>query len=209
MMMMSHVLLNIERLIVVLLTAIAFLLALVSFRGLVPVPDPLTPVGYIDRLSLLFGLHEQSHVVIVSSHHWTTEVHTFTFQRRLKDGAFYMTEERKESLPFGITDQLSEEGVRRKCREILKACENNLPFTASRQKTPIMFGLPGLAKLETEDKRTLVSGLHHCLDSSMFDYSKEGSIGKIKNNQKALVISQISVQVWFHHHFKTQCNGLL
>ena len=84
---MSHVLLNIERLIVVLLTAIAFLLALVSFRGLVPVPDPLTPVGYIDRLSLLFGLHEQSHVVIVSSHHWTTEVHTFTFQRRLKDGA--------------------------------------------------------------------------------------------------------------------------
>ena len=182
MIMMSHVLLNMERLIVVLLTAIAFLLALVSFRGLVPVPDPLTPVGYIDRLSLLFGLHEQSHVVIVSSHHWTTEVHIFTFQRRLKDGAFYMTEERKESLPFGISDQLSEEGVRRKCRDVLKACENNLPFTASKQKTPIMFGLPGLAKLGTEDKRTLVSGLHHCLDSSVFDYSKEGSIGEIEKN---------------------------
>jgi len=40
---LSPILLNIERLIVVLLTAVAFLLALVSFRGLVPVSDPLTP----------------------------------------------------------------------------------------------------------------------------------------------------------------------
>ena len=91
--------------------------------GLVPVSDPLTPVGYVDKLSLLFGLHEQSHVVIVSGHHWTTDVHVFTFQRRLKDGAFYLTEERKESLGFGVFDQISEDNIQKKCRDILKSCD--------------------------------------------------------------------------------------
>jgi len=177
--MLSPLFLNIERLIVVILTAVAFLLALVSFRGLVPVSDPLTPVGYIDKLSLLFGLHEQSHVIIISGHHWTTDIHVFTFQRRLKDGAFYLTEERKESLAFGVFDQISEDNIQRKCTEILKSCDNNLPFTASKQKTPILFGLPlqGLGKLDQEDKRLLVSGFHHCFDNSLFDYNKEGSIG--------------------------------
>ena len=52
--------------------------------GLVPVSDPLTPLGYVDQLSLLLGLHEQSHVVIVNVHQWAAEVHVFTFQKRLK-----------------------------------------------------------------------------------------------------------------------------
>ena len=91
--------------------------------GLVPVSDPLTPVGYIDRLSLLFGLHEQSHVVIVSAQQWTTDIHVFTFQRRLKDGAFYLTTERKESLGTGVFDQITKENVARKCREILTTAE--------------------------------------------------------------------------------------
>jgi len=177
--MLSPLLINLERLIVVLLTAVAFLLALVSFRGLVPVSDPLTPVGYIDKLSLLFGLHEQSHVIVVSGHHWTTDVHVFTFQRRLKDGAFYLTHEKKESLGFGIFDQINEKNVQKKCRDILTSCDNNLPFTASKQRTPIVIGLPGLGKLESEDKRILVSGLHQCLDSSLYDYSKDGSIGVV------------------------------
>ena len=88
-----------------------------------PVSDPLTPVGYIDRLSLLFGLHEQSHVVIVSAQQWTTDIHVFTFQRRLKDGAFYLTEERKDSLATGVFDQITADNVGRKCREILRATE--------------------------------------------------------------------------------------
>ena len=91
--------------------------------GLVPVSDPLTPVGYIDQLSLMFGLHEQSHVVVVASRHWATDIHVFTFQRRLKDGAFHLTEEKKESLAFGLAEQISEANVRDKCREILKSCE--------------------------------------------------------------------------------------
>ena len=120
---LSPILLNIERLVVVFLTAVAFLLALVSFRGLVPVADPITPVGYIDKLSLLFGLHEESQVVVVSAHQWTTDIHVFTFQRRLKDGAFYLTEERKESLGTGVFDQITKENVARKCREILTSAE--------------------------------------------------------------------------------------
>ena len=75
--------------------------------GIVPVSDPLTPLGYIDRLSLLFGLHEQSHVMIVSAQLWTTDIHVFTFQKRLKDGAFYLTEERKDSLGVGVFDQIN------------------------------------------------------------------------------------------------------
>merc|ERR1719292_80843 len=103
--MLSPILINLERLVVVILTVVAFLLAILSFRGLVPVSDPLTPLGYVDHLSLLLGLHEQSHVVVVSGHHWATDVHVFTFQKRLKDGAFYLTHEKKESLSFGIFDQ--------------------------------------------------------------------------------------------------------
>ena len=42
-----------------------------------------------------------------------------------------------------------------------------------------MFGLPGLGRLETGEKKVLVSSLHQCLDSSQFDYSREGSIGDV------------------------------
>lgn len=54
---------------------------------------------------------------------------------------------------------------------------SKLPFSASKQKTPIVFGLPSLVNFDTEDKKVLVSSLHQCLDSSQFDYSREGSIG--------------------------------
>ena len=64
------------------------------------------------------------------------------------------------------------------CQSNAEKCfYRNLPFTASKQKSPIMLGLPGLGKIDSEDKRTLVSGLHQCLDNSAFDYSREGSIG--------------------------------
>lgn len=129
---LSPILVNVERGVVGVLAAVALLLAIVSFRGLVPVPDPLTPVGYIDSLSLLFGLHEQSHVIIVSGHQWTTDVHVFTFQRRLKDGAFYMTGEEKTSLSFGFLDEITRESTEQRCRAVLQACDTTLPFTASR-----------------------------------------------------------------------------
>ena len=82
----------------------------------------MTPVGYVDKLSLFFGLHEQNHVIIVDAKTWTTEVHIFTFQRRLKDGAFYLTEEQKESLPFDVTDHISNDNIKEKCSKIISAC---------------------------------------------------------------------------------------
>ena len=91
--------------------------------GLVPVPDPLTPLGYVDQLSLLFGLHEQSHVVIVNPHTWSSDIHVYTFQKRLKDGAFYMVRETKETVGGGLLDSITAEGVDKKCNEILEACE--------------------------------------------------------------------------------------
>jgi len=177
--MLSPILINLERLVVVILAAVAFLLAILSFRGLVPVSDPLTPLSYVDQLSLLFGLHEQSHVVIISAHQWTTDVHVFTFQKRLKDGAFYLNKEVRETVSVGILDQISPENVEKKCQEILRVCEHNLPFTASRHRTPLLFGLPGLAGLEEGEKKILISGLHLCLENSNLDYSKEASIGLI------------------------------
>jgi len=177
--MLSPILINLERLVVVILAAVAFLLAILSFRGLVPVSDPLTPLSYVDQLSLLFGLHEQSHVVIISAHQWTTDVHVFTFQKRLKDGAFYLNKEVRETVSVGVLDQISPENVEKKCQEILRVCEHNLPFTASRHRTPLLFGLPGLAGLEEGEKKILISGLHLCLENSNLDYSKEASIGLI------------------------------
>lgn len=177
--MLSPILINLERLVVVILAAVAFLLAILSFRGLVPVSDPLTPLSYVDQLSLLFGLHEQSHVVIISAHQWTTDVHVFTFQKRLKDGAFYLNKEVKETVSVGVLDQISPENVEKKCQAILRVCEHNLPFTASRHRTPLLFGLPGLAGLEEGEKKVLISGLHLCLENSNLDYSKEASIGLI------------------------------
>lgn len=177
--MLSPILINLERLVVVILAAVAFLLAILSFRGLVPVSDPLTPLSYVDQLSLLFGLHEQSHVVIISAHQWTTDVHVFTFQKRLKDGAFYLNKEVRETVSVGVLDQISPENVEKKCQEILRVCEHNLPFTASRHRTPLLFGLPGLAGLEEGVKKILISGLHLCLENSNLDYSKEASIGLI------------------------------
>jgi len=179
---LSPILVNVERGVVGVLAAVALLLAIVSFRGLVPVPDPLTPVGYIDRLSLLFGLHEQSHVIIVSGHQWTTDVHVFTFQRRLKDGAFYMTGEEKTSLSFGFLDEITRELTEQRCKAVLQACDNTLPFTASRHRTPIMLGLPGLANLDGASRATLIATIDACLEASVYGYSKEGGIGVVTSS---------------------------
>jgi len=178
---LSPILINLERVVVVVLTAVAFLLAILSFRGLVPVSDPLTPLGYVDQLSLLFGLHEQSHVVIVSAQQWAAEVHVFTFQKRLKDGAFYLSGEAVETVGVGLVEQVTPGSVQAKCEEILAACEKTLPFTASRHRTPILLGLPtpAITSLTQQHKNILISGLHLCLENSDLDYSKEASIGLI------------------------------
>jgi len=178
---LSPILINLERVVVVVLTAVAFLLAILSFRGLVPVSDPLTPLGYVDQLSLLFGLHEQSHVVIVSALPWAAEVHVFTFQKRLKDGAFYLSGEAVETVGVGLVEQVTPGSVQAKCEEILAACEKTLPFTASRHRTPILLGLPtpAITSLTQQHKNILISGLHLCLENSDLDYSKEASIGLI------------------------------
>jgi len=176
-MMLSPILINLERLVVVVLAVVAFLLAILSFKGLVPLTDPLTPLSYVDQLSLLLGLHEQSQVVVVSAHQWSTDVHVFTFQRRLKDGAFYLNKELKETVDLSLFDQVTPENIEKKCQDIIRVCEHNLPFTARR--TPVLFGLSGLEKLEEAQQKILVSGLHQCLESSPLEYSKEGSIGII------------------------------
>jgi len=179
--MLSPILINLERVVVVVLTAVAFLLAILSFRGLVPVSDPLTPLGYVDQLSLLFGLHEQSHVVIVNAQQWAAEVHVFTFQKRLKDGAFYLSGEAVETVGVGLVEQVTPGSVQAKCEEILAACDKTLPFTASRHRTPILLGLPtpAISGLSPQHKNILISGLHLCLENSDLDYSKEASIGLI------------------------------
>lgn len=175
--MLSPLLINLERCLVGMLAVVALLLAVVSFRGLVPVSDPVTPIGYIDRLSLLFGLHEQSNVVVIAAHQWTTEVHVFTFQKRLKDGAFYLKSETKTTVSVDLLDQTTS-SLETKCEKVLQAAYSSLPFTASARHTPLLLGIPGsLGKLDSVGGHSTVSGLDTCLDQSQFDYSREGSIG--------------------------------
>jgi len=182
--MLSPLLINLERCLVGMLAVVALLLAIVSFRGLVPVPDPLTPVTYVDRLSLLFGLHEQSHIAVVSALPWTTELHLFTFQKRLKDGAFYLTTEAKSSLGWGLLEHSPSPSMQlppqEKCSSLLSALRSLLPFPASPRQVPLLLGIPGTEKrLEVPGARNILQSLHSCLTDSDFDYRAEGSLGLV------------------------------
>ena len=64
--------------------------------------DPMSEIGLIDQLSLLLGLHEESHVIVVSTTNYSTDVHMFTFQKRLKDGAFFLSEEHVVHMPDSL-----------------------------------------------------------------------------------------------------------
>jgi len=175
--MLSPILINLERVLVGLLAVVALLLAVVSFRGLVPVTDPLTPVGFVDKLSLLFGLHEKSHVVVINVHQWTTDVHVFAFQKRLKDGAFHLTSEKRIPVSVSLLDT---KGIETNCQKVLTKARSGLPFTASVPRTPLLLGLPSvLSHLEQNKRQELVTSLHTCLDQSNFDYSREGGLGVI------------------------------
>jgi len=48
-------------------TTLKLLFVLSSFY---PVTDPITPLGFIDKLSLLMGVHEQSAVVVMDIGEW-------------------------------------------------------------------------------------------------------------------------------------------
>ena len=62
----------------------------------------MSEIGLIDQLSLLLGLHEESHVIVVSTTNYSTNVHMFTFQKRLKDGAFFLSEENVVHMPDSL-----------------------------------------------------------------------------------------------------------
>jgi len=161
-------------------------------RGLVPLADPMTSLGYIDKLSLLLGLHEKAHVIVVDTHRWSTEVHLYTFQRRLKDSAFYLGGEKAETVCGSgggglLEDSLSPETVERRCAEILAACDRVLPFAAARHNIPLLLGLPPLDSLTQEERRVLVSGLDACLSNSEYSYSREGSIGIITPHRQLVM----------------------
>jgi hypothetical protein len=151
----------------------------------------MTSLGYIDKLSLLLGLHEKAHVIVVDTHRWSTEVHLYTFQRRLKDSAFYLGGEKAETVSGGggglLEDSLSPETVERRCAEILAACDRVLPFAAARHNIPLLLGLPPLDSLAQEERRVLVSGLDACLSNSEYSYSREGSIGIITPHRQLVM----------------------
>jgi len=181
------VLLYVERGLVIILAVVALLLAVVSFRGLVPLEDPVTPLGHIDRLSLFFGLHEQSHVIIINTNEWTTDVHFYTFQKRLKDGAFFLSKETTVSTNFGLLKDINQEGIDKKCEELLALCNSVTPFGAHRNSIPILLGLPELTELSKDEQKTVVSGLDTCLSNSDYEYSRDGSIGIISSTRQAVM----------------------
>lgn len=195
---MKMLLLYIERGLVIILAVVALLLAVVSFRGLVNLQDPVSPVGYIDKLSLLFGLHEQTHVIVVNTNKWSTDVHLFTFQKRLKDGAFFLTKETSGSTSSGLLDNISQQNVERKCADVVSVSDGLVPFTANKNSIPILLGLPALGELGKDKQKTLVSTLHGCLSNSEYEYTKEGSIGTI-SSQKQVVMQWFALSLLNGH----------
>jgi len=128
------VLLFVERGLVLILATVALLLAIVSFRGLVNLQDPMSEIGLIDQLSLLLGLHEQSHVIIVSTNNYSTDVHMFTFQKRLKDGAFFLSQEAVVHTDSLLIHDVHQAKLQNKCEGVLEACDSVVPFTAKKSE---------------------------------------------------------------------------
>ena len=184
------VLLFVERGLVLILATVALLLAIVSFRGLVNLQDPMSEIGLIDQLSLLLGLHEQSHVIIVSTNNYSTDVHMFTFQKRLKDGAFFLSQEAVVHTDSLLIHDVHQAKLQNKCEGVLEACDSVVPFTAKKANIPLLLGLPPLSYSSKKEERMLVSGLHTCLSSSDYDYIKDGSIGLISPHKH-------NVMQWF------------
>jgi len=184
------IILLVERGLVLVLATVALLLAIVSFRGLVNLQDPISDIGIIDQLSLLLGLHEQSHVLVVSTNNYTTDVHLFTFQKRLKDGAFFLSHESVAHRDSLLIQEMHQAKLQNRCEEVLEACDSVVPFTAKKSNIPILLGLPTASLRKKKEERMLVSGLHTCLSTSDYDYNKDGSIGMISP------IKQIVMQ-WF------------
>jgi len=177
----------IERSIVAVLAAVALLLALVSFRGLVPVTDPLTPVGYLDRISLFFGLHEQSSVVIINAHQWSTDIFIYTFQKRLKDGAFHLSSEYHESVSVGLLDNINPFEVNSKCLSILSSCNSKLDHV-TRRNTPILLKITSQVQLLDETKKQiLLKTLDNCFENSEYQYDEDNSIGILDANRQLLM----------------------
>jgi len=192
---LSPILMLIERGIVAILAAVAILLALVSFRGLVPVTDPVTPIGYLDKISLFFGLHEQSRVVVISAAKWTTEIYIYTFQKRLKDGAFHMDSEQHESVSIGLMDSsspFSASDVEAKCQAILTSVRGHMGLFKPRN-TPVLLKLANeVDKLHKNDKEVLLKALDDCLLNSEFIYNQESSVG-VLSQQNQIVMQWFSL----------------
>jgi len=190
---LSPILMFIERGIVAILAGVAILLALVSFRGLVPVTDPVSPIGYLDKISLFFGLHEQSRVIIVSAAKWTTEIYIYTFQKRLKDGAFHISGEQHESVSIGLLDSaspFSPPEVEAKCQSILTSVRGQLGQSLARN-TPILVKVASeVNNIAKNDKEVLLKAIDDCLVNSEFLYNEESSVGVL--SQQTQVVMQ-----WF------------
>merc|ERR1719278_224025 len=80
----------------------AVLLTVISLHSYHPVKDPITPIGILDRLSFIMGIHEQTSIVVLDLDLWSSTVYTYLFHRRINDGSFHLAHEKKETALPGL-----------------------------------------------------------------------------------------------------------
>lgn len=134
-----------------LVVCVAILLTVVTIHGFYPVEDPIAPVSILDKISLLFGVHEQSAIAVINVELFSSTVFVYVFHRHISDGSFHVASETKTQILPGLFQEDTETPLEQRVQELLKGVLENVPASCIQRestanpKTPIV-----LAKISPE-----------------------------------------------------------
>ena len=92
-------------------------------------------VGYLDRVSLFVGVHEQSAVAVVDLGFLSSTIYCYVFHRRVADGSFKIAEEHKKRILPGLFDPESSRPVHSRVQEIVSLVHDLIPEHIAAQAT--------------------------------------------------------------------------
>jgi len=135
------------------------LLALVTLHGFKSVGDPVTPIGILDKLSFIMGVHDKQAVTVLHIDSWTTTVYTFVFHRHLNDRSFHLAEEKRNKILPGLFGSGGSKAVQRPTHNesLMDARIDKILQIAEEQQPPRRTGLFRLQQNEVVQKTPVVA----------------------------------------------------
>ncbi len=200
----------ISKLVVCSVAVSAAVITLVSVHNMSPVGDPITPIGFLDRLSLALGVHQQSAVVVVDVGVFGSTVYTYVFHRHVSDGSFHVASETKKQILPGMFDdfernQSDDAVLLRRANELVGAAMGQVPARCFHGSGPLG-NPPLLAKIDPAALRTasrehvdrVVSALTRAFSNSSFAFNPYGGgIGTL-STQEERVLQWFAVNLLTH-----------